>query len=159
MAKKKKRKDKGPKGTLHEKIRVFNQATGEFEWISPGEIVEGPIQQQDLSPEQQAICKYTFARAGKHVQPNLEKWELGFMRDLNVDDELVFWLRVACVVDKLPHVDSKRITAELSARSVNPSANVLPEVLKTWNEIDHEDSERTVAAAMREAGLFNEDED
>jgi len=155
-----KKKRKGPKGTVERKILGKIEDTGEYKWVSPSEIaLEGPIQHPALSPEQQAICKYTFARAGKYIVPNLEKWELGFMRDRHVDQELVFWLRVACVVDKLPHLDGKQIVTELVARCTNPLAEVSSEVLEAWDGIDADDSKRTVAAAMREAGLKDRGED
>jgi hypothetical protein len=31
---------------------------------------------------------------GRYIRPNLEQWELGFMRDLHVTQEVLFWHRL-----------------------------------------------------------------
>ena len=55
--------------------------------VKLSELEEGPIR-HELDPEAQKIARYTYNLVGKYVQPTLEQWELGFMRDAHPRREL-----------------------------------------------------------------------
>ena len=55
----------------------------------------GPIQHMTLSDFQLDIIRWTHRVVGRCVAPNLELWEVGFMRDRAIGQELVLWLRIA----------------------------------------------------------------
>lgn len=60
-----------------------------------------PVRHEGLSDELLAFAAYTYRHVGKYQCKSLEQWELGFMKDRNPDREIMFWMRVACVVQKL----------------------------------------------------------
>ena len=51
-----------------------------------------PIQHERLDPTEEVLARYTHGIAGKYVQPTLEQWELGFMRDAAPKSELALWV-------------------------------------------------------------------
>lgn len=64
-----------------------------------------------LSEEQETICRFTYANAGHYLQPTYEQWETGFLADTNMDQELVFWLRVCFVLRSRPKSPKQTIEA------------------------------------------------
>jgi len=55
----------------------------------------GPILHSELPEFLLGVIRWTYSIVGRYVQPSLEQWELGFMRDLHVTQEVIFWHRLA----------------------------------------------------------------
>lgn len=123
--------------------------------VDPSEIRPGPIQHANLNREQLALCAYTYKWAGKYIQPTLEQWELGFMRDLHADRELSFWGRVSIAIQKLADsgIAPKEIVAALAAKSMDSSRTLAPAVDEAWNSIDDDDCQRAIRTAFTDAGI------
>jgi hypothetical protein len=58
-------------------------------------IKPGPIQHRDVPPFLLDIMQWTYKIVGHYVQPTLEQWELGFMRDVHIEQEVAYWVRLA----------------------------------------------------------------
>ncbi|PQO41842.1 hypothetical protein C5Y96_00270 [Blastopirellula marina] len=41
------------------------------------------------------MARFTYDRLGKFIYPSFEQWELGFLRDVNPDRELILWFRMS----------------------------------------------------------------
>src|SRR5262249_50890446 len=63
--------------------------------VSPSEIGPGRIQHPELPTLLLDIIRWTYKVVGHYVQPTLEQWELGFMKDMHVAREVSFWHRLA----------------------------------------------------------------
>jgi hypothetical protein len=63
--------------------------------VPASEIRPGPIQHEHLPDLLQDISRWTFSVVGRYVVPTLEQWELGFMRDVHVEREVLNWHRLA----------------------------------------------------------------
>jgi hypothetical protein len=63
--------------------------------VPVAEIGPGRIQHPHLPDFFLDIMRWTYRVVGRYIQPTLEQWELGFMRDRNVQTELQFWHRAA----------------------------------------------------------------
>src|SRR5262249_1959648 len=55
----------------------------------------GPIPPATLSQFLLDLMRWTYKVVGRYLYPTLEQWELGFMRDRHVEDEVGFWYRAA----------------------------------------------------------------
>ena len=69
--------------------------------LSKVKVQPGPIQHQNLSPDLVKELKHLYDHIGHYVQPTLEQWELGFMRDLRPEREIEVW-KVILRMDRLP---------------------------------------------------------
>jgi hypothetical protein len=65
------------------------------EMVPVSELKPGPIQHAELPDFLLDLIRWTYKVVGLYVQPTLEQWELGFMRDLHVAGEVMFWFRVS----------------------------------------------------------------
>src|SRR5262245_19563794 len=65
------------------------------EMLSLKDLKPGPIQHRNVDPFLLDIMGWTYKIVGRYSQPTRELWELGFMRDLRMADEIVFWHRLA----------------------------------------------------------------
>lgn len=78
-----------------ETIPAEDLQTGEIQWIDPNDLQQGPIQRDSLTPKQieriSALQKVFVEIDGKSV----EEWADNFKRDLNPDNELAIWERMA----------------------------------------------------------------
>ena len=59
------------------------------------DIAPGVIQHTELPDYLLDLIRWTYTVVGRYVRPTLEQWELGFMRDVHVEREVMFWLRTA----------------------------------------------------------------
>jgi hypothetical protein len=55
----------------------------------------GPIRHPELPPFTLDLIRWSHSVVGKYLHPTLEKWELGFMRDTHVEQEVWLWHRIA----------------------------------------------------------------
>jgi hypothetical protein len=74
----------GPTGGKWEKTKV-----------KLGQLQPGPILHKTLPECLLDIIRWTYKVVGRYIQPTLEQWELGFMRDMHVKHEVHFWHRAA----------------------------------------------------------------
>jgi hypothetical protein len=65
------------------------------EMVPVSELKPGPIQHANLPDFLLDLIRWTYKVVGHYIQPTLEQWELGFMRDLHVAGEVMFWFRVS----------------------------------------------------------------
>ena len=65
------------------------------ETIPLSEVQPGPIVHPTLPAFLLGIIRWTYLIVGRYIQPTLEQWELGFMRDLHVEREVCYWHRLA----------------------------------------------------------------
>jgi hypothetical protein len=93
-------KDKHPK-----RIKI-----GRIE-IDPSEVQPGPIRHVSLSPELLRELKHLYDHVGRYVQPTLEQWELGFMRDEHPEREVSVWRSISKAYTdyKREHLGGKRV--------------------------------------------------
>jgi hypothetical protein len=63
--------------------------------VPVSEIKPGPIRHAELPDFLLGVIRWTYSIVGHYIQPTLEQWELGFMRDMNVTKEVIFWHRLA----------------------------------------------------------------
>lgn len=71
----------------------------------------------ELSPEQSALCRYTYKHAGRFMYGNYEQWESGFLREMDPDSELIHWMRVVAVLKHLSpstEADVQKIMGEMA---------------------------------------------
>jgi hypothetical protein len=54
----------------------------------------GPVQHQDIPHELQRVVRWQFRHVGRFVVPTYEHWELGFLRDLFMEQEIATWTRL-----------------------------------------------------------------
>jgi hypothetical protein len=59
------------------------------------DIKEGPIRHESLPPELLSKIGTIYKIVGHYVDDSLEKFELGFMRDLHPESEVSIWSRIA----------------------------------------------------------------
>ena len=55
---------------------------------------------EELSPDQEAMCRYSFKYAGRHVMPTYEQWENGFLTERDPDTELKFWMTISIYIKR-----------------------------------------------------------
>jgi hypothetical protein len=66
-----------------------------FQQVKPSDLKPGPIRHQELPEFLLDIMRWTFEVIGHYVVATSEQWELDFMRDLNVEREVLLWHRMA----------------------------------------------------------------
>jgi hypothetical protein len=93
------------------------------------QLKQGPLQHGGLTPPQQEVARRSFMVAGRFVEPTLEQWELGFMRDMHPDGELALWVVLSVAFQKylrVHHVkDQKQQTRIVAALSIISSGGRL----------------------------------
>jgi len=51
----------------------------------------GPIQHQAIPDGLEPAVEWTYRIVGHYLYPTLEQWELGFLRELYIEKEILFW--------------------------------------------------------------------
>lgn len=88
------------KTTASGTVVVEDEQTHETKWIDPSKLQPGPIQRDSLSTEQMnriASLQKVFVEVDGQT---IEQWADSFKRDLNPDDELAIWERMASSYSK-----------------------------------------------------------
>jgi hypothetical protein len=111
-----------------------------------------PIRHESLSKEDLAICAYTCKRVGKYIQPTLERWELGFMKDTHPLQELAFWVRACLVLERIQPKDPGAFVRKLCIASIG-SGTWPADALEEADALTDSEIEDAIAAAFKEAGL------
>jgi hypothetical protein len=66
-----------------------------LERIKLSDLREGPIQHPEgTPPELERVLRWQYRHVGHLVHPTYEQWELGFMRDANMVQEIALWTRM-----------------------------------------------------------------
>ncbi len=52
------------------------------------------MQHSEMDIHEERLCRFTYDHAGKFIQPTYEQWERGFLCDMNMEGELLFWVQV-----------------------------------------------------------------
>jgi hypothetical protein len=55
----------------------------------------GPIMHKEVPRLLLDVMRWTYSIVGRHMYPTLEQWELGFMHDVHIDQEVALWHRLA----------------------------------------------------------------
>ena len=64
------------------------------------DLKQGPIRhEKGLSPLLEEIARFIFSKVGHLVYPTFEQWELGFMRDMHPEREILVWENIARIYD------------------------------------------------------------
>ena len=95
--------------------------------IDPKNIRPGPIRHESLSDELLKHVQSIYNIVGPYLDTTLEQFEIGFMRDMHPEDEVLIW---ACITaawvdyhkqhlddELLPEADEKKLLAGLIAIS------------------------------------------
>ena len=73
---------------------------GEQREVPLEDIKQGPIRhKKGLTPLLEEIARAIFSKVGHFVYPTFEQWELGFMRDLHPEREILIWENIARTFD------------------------------------------------------------
>lgn len=59
--------------------------------VDPSKLRQGPIRHESLPPELLEQIKHIHDLIGKYIGMNLEKFEIGFMRDMHPENEVALW--------------------------------------------------------------------
>ncbi len=81
-------------------VVVEDVRTGEIQWIDPNELQQGPIKRDLLTAEQMkriTALQKVFVEIDKQT---VDQWADNFKRDLNPDNELAIWERMASVYSR-----------------------------------------------------------
>jgi hypothetical protein len=62
--------------------------------ISELVVQPGPIENPELCEFEKGIFGWSYAVVGHYVKPTLEQWELGFMREQNIEREMICWHKI-----------------------------------------------------------------
>ena len=76
-------------------VVVEDVQSGQTQWVDPNKLQRGPIQRETLTAEQLqriAAIRETFVEIDDQT---IEQWVDNFKRDLNPDNELAIWERMA----------------------------------------------------------------
>jgi hypothetical protein len=60
-----------------------------------GDLRLGPLRHESIPNDFHRAVEWTYDIVGRYVQPTLEQWELGFMRDTHMGREIGIWILVA----------------------------------------------------------------
>jgi hypothetical protein len=66
--------------------------------MSPSELKDvkpGPIRHKQVPDFLLDMMRWSYKIVGRFIVPTLEQWELGFMRDLNMERQVGYWHRLA----------------------------------------------------------------
>jgi hypothetical protein len=63
--------------------------------LEPADIVPGPLQHKSIPERLTDIVRWTYEVVGRYLHSTLEKWELVFMRELHIDQEVAIWARIS----------------------------------------------------------------
>lgn len=95
------------------KVKKLSLSGDELKRVRPG-----PIQNEEFSWDEMALAHYTYQVVGKHVggtvvdgkrvPQTLERWELGFMRDLHPKVELAIWVMASVALTEWCEQERKR---------------------------------------------------
>jgi hypothetical protein len=84
------------------RVLVQNEdGTNEHKTVRADSLHCGNRKRDTLPPDLLERAEKVFSRAGNLIQPNMEKWLDGFLRDQNPHKEIAIWERIADVTDKL----------------------------------------------------------
>ena len=73
---------------------------GEISDVPLKDIKQGPIRhKQGLTPLLEEFARVLFSKVGHFAYPTFEQWELGFMRDLHPEREILVWENIARTFD------------------------------------------------------------
>ncbi len=67
----------------------------EPEYIDPKQLRPGPIRHESLPPELLDQIKAVYAVIGPYIGMTLEQFEIGFMRDMHLEQEVALWCNIA----------------------------------------------------------------
>ena len=98
----------------------------------------------ELSPEQSALCRYSYKHAGRFLYGNYEQWESGFLREPDPDAELIHWMRVVMVLKHLSpntETDAKKIIGDMA---IGPWPQ---RITDAWEQVE-DDSQKFVDEAF-----------
>lgn len=66
----------------------------EPEFIDPGKLRPGPIRNESLPPDLLDQIEAVFEVIGPYIGMSLEQFEIGFMRDMHPESEVILWVRI-----------------------------------------------------------------
>jgi len=127
----------------------------EIRKIDPKDIlVPTRLLHESLTHDQSAFSRYTFKHAGKHLYPCYEQWENGFLRERDLDAELMFWMRVSAVLIRLK-AEGKRAIELIGEMCVGLSlerpTRLTRKILEAWEGIQADGCESYIREALSEA--------
>ena len=103
-------------------------APNEPQQIIQSRMRTGPIRHETLPDELLEVIGHVHRKIGRYLGMNLEKFEIGFMREKKPQAEIAAWIRIEMAWDKfiqkfvgqfqLPHNESKALIAALVAISM-----------------------------------------
>jgi hypothetical protein len=64
------------------------------EHVDPSQLRPGPIRHESLPPELLEQIKAVYDVIGPYLDMTLEQFEIGFMRDMYPESEVVLWFRI-----------------------------------------------------------------
>lgn len=66
----------------------------EPEYVDPKKLRPGPIRNESLPPEMLEQIKAVYDLIGPYINMTLEQFEIGFMRDMHPESEVVLWCSI-----------------------------------------------------------------
>lgn len=67
----------------------------ELKKVPVGDFKEGPLQHETIPERLSKAVGWTYEIVGHYIWPTLEQWELGFMRDFHMEQEIAIWVVIA----------------------------------------------------------------
>lgn len=91
--------------------------------VDPKKLRPGPIRNESLPPEMLEQIEAVYQVIGSYVSTSLEQFEIGFMRDMNPENEVAVWCSIAAAWlayhekhlgdELLPDEDEKKLLGAL----------------------------------------------
>ena len=53
---------------------------------------------EELSSDQELLCRYSYKYAGRFLIPTYEQWELGLLSEKDLQGELLFWTAISAYI-------------------------------------------------------------
>lgn len=81
-------------------IQARLEGSEEVNWIDAGELKMGERRRESFSEDVRDLIKEIKIKLNEVYPMSIEKWEDGFLRDLNPEPEITLWLHVANIYNE-----------------------------------------------------------
>lgn len=81
-------------------VQATLEGSDEVQWVDAGQLQMGEGQHESFPEEVRDLIKDIKIKLDEVYPMSIEKWEDGFLRDLNPEPEIALWLHVSKIYDE-----------------------------------------------------------